>query len=380
MIYADNNGSCPLKKEIQDYLNARWTSPLGNPNAIHKIGQELNLGIEKCRGIIAKAFGAKNSQIIFNSGASEGISHIYHHVMLTSPKEIIISSPIEHSSVEMANQFYQSLGKKIIYLKVNHNGIVNPLELEELLKQYSSQVALVSVMAANNETGVIQPYKQIAELTQKFAVPYLCDTTQYIGKAPFHFNESGIDYAVCSGHKLGALTGTGFILVKNPSTLTPLVFGGGQERGLRGGTQNYIGIETLALASQICVEEMNLLSDLKSEKEKFEKSLKEKIPGCLVIGEKEERVASTTLLSCPGIHGQGIQIELESQDIFVTTSSACSDNEPRTSRVLQAMGIDDTVGRSVIRISLCPKQIKKYHELEEAILKAVHKLKKIASF
>jgi cysteine desulfurase len=124
------------------------------------------------------------------------------------------------------------------------------------------------------------------------------------------------------------------------------------------------------MATQICVEEMNLLSDLKSEKEKFESNLKEKIPGCLIIGEEEERVASTTLLSCPGVHGQGIQIELESQNIFVTTSSACSDNEPRTSRVLRAMGIDDTIGRSVVRISLCPKQIKQYKELEESNFKS----------
>ncbi len=380
MIYADNNGSCPLKKEIQDYLQNRWSAPLGNPNAIHKIGQELNLGIEKCRSIIAQSFGAKSSQVIFNSGASEGISHIYHHVMLGNSKKIIISSPIEHSSIEMANQFSQSLGKKIIYLTVDKKDVVNPNELESLLEKHSSEIALVSIMAANNETGVIQPFQKIAELTQKYQVPYLCDTTQYIGKAPFHFNQSQIDYAVCSGHKLGALTGTGFILVKNPTSFSPFIFGGGQERGMRGGTQNYIGIETLAMATQICVEEMNLLSDLKSEKEKFESNLKEKIPGCLSIGEEEERVASTTLLSCPGVHGQGIQIELESQNIFVTTSSACSDNEPRTSRVLRAMGIDDTIGRSVVRISLCPKQIKQYKELEEAILKAVNKLKKIASY
>jgi cysteine desulfurase len=202
-----------------------------------------------------------------------------------------------------------------------------------------------------------------------------------IGKAEFHFERSGLDYAVCSGHKLGALTGTGFFISRSPSRIKPIVFGSIQERGQRGGTQHYLGIETLAIALHDFTSLAQNLKNLEKEKLKFETQIKAAYPQAVIVGEEAKRLAGTTMIGYPGLHGQAVQIELESNDIFVTTSAACSDNQPETSKVLKAMGIDDQLGRGVIRISLSYQQgEKEYAAITHALKSAYAKLTKIHSY
>lgn len=385
MIYAEYNGSSPLLTPVREYLKKRLETELfANPNAIHSIGQKLYAGIEKCREAIAKASGCYSDQLFFNSGASEGISHIFHSILeqASLEKKIIITSPIEHSVVPNALDFYKTKrGFNIQYVAVDNNGVVDLLSLENLLKQNSKEVAMVTIMAVNNETGVFQPYEEIAQLCQKYKVEYFCDTTQLIGKAPFNFDKSGLDYAVCSGHKLGALSGSGFVIAKDPTKLLPLVFGSTQEKGLRGGTQHYLGIETLAIAMNEFLLNQTGLEKLKAEKLKFEANLKKEFPEIIILGSNASRLAGTSLIGFPGIHSQAIQIELESHDIFVTTSAACSDNQPETSKVLKAMGVEDKLGRGVVRISLSYTQgEKEYHSLGQALVNSYRKLGKIHSF
>ena len=218
-------------------------------------------------------------------------------------------------------------------------------------------------------------------MCQDQKVEYFCDTTQLIGKGEFHFENSGVDYAVCSGHKVGALTGTGFVMAKEPTKLKSMVYGSHQEKGLRGGTQNYIGVETLAIALSDFQTNQHKLKALGLARLKFEAEMKKMFPEIVIVGEKVSRLAGTTLMSYPGIHGQAVQIELESHDIFVTTSAACADNQPETSAVLKAMGISDDVGRGVIRISLSYNHSEKdYQELEAALKASYLKLRKIKSF
>jgi len=385
MIYADYNGSAPMLKSVREYLKSRIDSDLyANPNAIHSFGQKINTGMEKCREMIAAIVGCHSDQLYFNSGASEGISHILFSVLeyLPANKKVIITSPIEHAVIPKALEFYRSKRGFIIKtVKISSEGVVDLDNLKEILETHQNELALVSIMAVNNETGVIQPYEEIAKLAHEFKSDYFCDTTQLIGKGEFHFEKSGIDFAVCSGHKIGALTGTGFVMAKEPTKLHSHVFGSVQEKGLRGGTQNYIGIETLAVAMKDFEENKKKLKDLNSSRLDFENYLKNKFTELRIIGDKAQRLAGTTLLSYPGIHGQAIQIELESHDIFVTTSAACMDNQPETSVVLKAMGIQDDVGRGVIRISLSWNQGKKeYEAMASAISSAINKLNKIHSY
>jgi cysteine desulfurase len=385
MIYADYNGSSPLLPPVREYLKKRLDTDLfANPNAIHSISQKLARGIEKCREVIADAVGCYPDQIFFNSGASEGISHIFHSILDQADKNrnIIITSPIEHSVVPNALAYYASnKGFQIKLVDIDKDGRVKAESLARLLNEHKGKVALVTIMAANNETGVIQPYEELARLCRSFEAEFFSDTTQLIGKGDFHFERSGLDYAVCSGHKLGAISGSGFVIVREPPKLRSFVFGSSQERGLRGGTQHYLGIETLAIAVKDFQENAAKLTSLIETKSKFETEMKQSHPEVVIIGEGAPRLAGTTLIGYPGIHGQAIQIELESNDIFVTTSAACTDNQPETSKVLKAMGINDQIGRGVIRISLSYSHGEtEYSAIAQALKAAYNKLSKIQSF
>ncbi len=385
MIYADYNGSAPLLPSVREHLKRRLDSDLfANPNAIHSMGQKISKGIEKCREIVAQVVGAYPDQIVFNSGSSEGLSTLIHSVLEAAPKNkrFIITSAVEHAAVLSALRFYEEKrGFKLAVIGVTSEGKVEIEKVQSLLRQHSQETALVCIMAANNETGVLQPYQEIAKLASSHGADYICDTTQLIGKGEFHFEASGVDYAVCSGHKVGALSGTGFIIAKDPTKLSSLVFGSHQERGLRGGTQNYLGIETLAVALKDFDQQKTKLASLKAAREAFEQDIKQSHPEVVIIGEKTSRLAGTTLISYPGIHGQAVQIELESHDVFVTTSAACADNEPETSQVLRAMGVSEDVGRGVIRISLSTSHgEQEYQQIARALKSAYNKLKKIHSY
>lgn len=385
MIYADYNGSAPLRLEVKEYLNKRLEKgPFANPNAIHHLGAKTLMGMENARAVCAKKLGADFEQVVFNSGATEGISSAFHSVLgcEKNTKKIIIISSIEHAAVLHTAQFYANeKGYDLKLVPANVDGVIDVEIFKQWVHENSHDIALVSIMAANNETGVIQPYKKISEICMSYQIPFLCDTTQFIGKVPFNFKESNFDFAVCSGHKLGAMTGTGILLVKNPEKLKPLIIGGGQEKGHRGGTQHYIGNETLAVAITAVSESFKNIEALSNKRLFFEKQIKKTFPEVIVIGENAERLASTTYISYPGLHGQAVQIELESHDIFVTTSSACSDNMPVTSKVLKAMGIKDDVGRGVIRISLClHSPLEDYDKIADALAKAYTKLTKVKSF
>lgn len=387
MIYADYNGSAPLTREVKDYLVKRLEKgPFANPNAIHYLGSKTLMGMENARSVCAKILGADIPQVIFTSGATEGITTVFHSVLSginpqKDTKNTIVTCGLEHSAVINTAQYHKSLGFDVHCIPVLENGQIDFQAFKTYMDNFHQKVAIVAVMAANNETGVIQPYNEINSVCQNYKIPYLCDTTQFIGKTEFHFKNSQIDYAVTSGHKLGAMTGTGILLAKEPTTLKALIIGGGQEKGHRGGTQNYLGNETLAVALNTLPELLKNIPTLSKKRDEFEAKVQAAHPEVVIIGKNSPRLATTTYISYPGIHGQAVQIELESNDIFVTTSSACSDNMPVTSKVLKAMGVSDDVGRGVVRISLgLGADLATYDQLADALIKAYDKLKKVKSY
>lgn len=386
LIYADYNGSAPLCKDVKDYLSKRLEQgPFANPNTIHRLGKKVLMAMENARSICAKNLGADYNQIIFNSGSTEGIATIFYSLLGVCKKhsrKVIIISGIEHSAVKKTAEFYaHNCGYDLKVLPTLTSGIVDIQALQNILEAEADNTAMVSIMAANNETGVIQPYKEIGQLCSKYQVPYFSDTTQLIGKDSFSFKDSMMDFAVMSGHKIGAITGSGLILAKDTTQIHPLIIGGGQEKGYRGGTQNYIGNETLAVALDYFAKNQNKLEQLKQKRIEFEAQLKSTFPKIVILGEDAPRLASTTYISYPGIHGQAVQIELEAQDIYVSTSSACSDNQPVTSAVLKSMGVDDQVGRGVIRISLGPcSDLNAYDQIRDALIKIYGKLEKVKSY
>ena len=379
MIYADYNGSAPICSPVREYLLKRIQSEnFANPSASHELGEKINIWMEKSRKKCAEILGAEKNQILFNSGASEGISHIFYSLLDDKAllkgkkkKKIIISS-IEHACVLKTGHFWQSKGYELIKLSCTQDGLVNLDELRDYLEQSYPEIALVSVMAANNETGVIQPFEKIASLCTKYKVLFFSDTTQYIGKEPFHFNQSGIDFAVSSSHKAGGLMGSGLILAKDMSQLRPFIFGGGQEQGLRAGTQNYLANETYGIALEHFCEHKDKLDNLRKIRDEFEQMLKASISDCLVIGEKAPRIPLTSLLAFPGRSGKKIQFAFEQKGIMVTTSSACSDGNNQISHVLKAMGFGPEIGHSVVRISLGAEKAEvQYREILDTFTRLV---------
>ncbi|MBP9673657.1 MAG: cysteine desulfurase [Bacteriovoracaceae bacterium] len=358
MIYADYNGSAPPCTEVLDFLKTRLCEgPFANPNASHALGTKIMGSMEKVRLTCAQVLGAKPNQILFLSGATEGISTAFHSALKCMQKKnparkLIVISAIEHSAVLQTAKDYESQGYELFIFPVGETGVLNINDFENFMQKKGNEVALVSIMAANNETGIIQPYEEIAKVCQKYEAYYFSDTTQFIGKASFDFGKCGADFAVMSGHKIGALTGIGVLLIKEAKGFIPLIFGGGQEGNKRGGTQNYLGIETLGVALEAFEKKIPLLPELEQARKNFEMNLKKSFPSVVIIGENSPRLPSTTLIAHPPLLGSTVQKELEKNNIFVTTSSACSDGDTAISKVLKNMGISESAGRGVVRISL----------------------------
>lgn len=382
MIYADYNGSAPISNTIKEYINTRLIEgPFANPNSIHNLGAEIANAMENARKYCANALDARADQLIFTSGATEGISTIFQSVLkATDPSEkpYIVLSGVEHSAVYNNAKYYEENGYKIIYIKTTSDGVIDMNDFSQIVSEKSKSIALVATIAASNETGVIQPYTEIAAICNKNSILNFTDTTQLIGKHNYSFKDSNADFAVMSGHKIGAMTGTGLIMAKDKKNIRPLIIGAGQENGLRGGTQHYLGHETLAIALHESNSKIESLQELKSKKIEFEKEIKNRFPQVVIVGENSERLANTTYISFPGIHGQAVQIEMESEDIFISTSSACSDNEPVTSKVLKSMNISDDIGRGAVRIT--PASPNDYEVILDSLTKTYTKLKKIKSY
>lgn len=385
-IYADFSASAPLHPEVAKYLKQRVDSPpFGNPNSLHSIGRNLSKGIRLCKQKIAKVLDAEPQSILLTSGSTEGIAHVVYSYFFknnleseSKKKRYFLTSTIEHPNMVETLNFYTQHGVEVLTIPVTEWGTIDLMALDETLSRHQEEILLASFMAVNNETGIIQPVNEIGERLQKANIPFFSDTTQLIGKLPFSFNESPIDYALCSGHKIGALGGSGLLLSKNPESLIPLFHGSLQDEGLRSGTQNYLGLETITIALSTMKIGSDHLQSIENKKVQFERKLKERFPEIVVIGEQEKRLPSVSLISYPKIHSQALQIELESHNIFVTTSAACSDNEPHTSAVLEAMNISDEIGRGVLRFSVSSESYSQdFDYILEALTLSINKLKKI---
>ncbi|WP_415839067.1 cysteine desulfurase family protein, partial [Pseudoalteromonas byunsanensis] len=264
----------------------------------------------------------------------------------------IFYSPLEHSATIENVEYYQKKGIETVEIAHLKNGLLDLSDLQKKLEGCSKKNSLVAVMAAHNETGVIQNYQQIGALCHRYNAQYYCDTTQLIGKVPFDFEGSNIDYAVGSGHKFGALPGTGFLLIGDPWRFNPLMLGGGQEHALRAGTQNYLGIYSLAIALKAAHIDMQAHSSVKEAQQTFERALKEKFPASEIFGEDIVRVPGITFCSIAGLKRNKILNVFDQENILVTSGSACSDKKNKASKTALHLGYDEALAQETIRISL----------------------------
>lgn len=345
MIYLDYNASAPLHKEAHAAMLAIYESNRGayNASAVHGYGRAGRKIVEDARIQVASMIGAPPAQVIFNSGATEGNNTILHHFSTSFPDESIYVCSTDHPSVVEATDTLRNIKT----IPVNENGLVQPDILDALLTE--NKTSLVSIMLVNNETGSIQDVSELSSIVHRHGALFHCDATQAAGRIPIDITSMGIDFSTLSAHKIGGPQGVGALALGLCGQTPTLLFGGGQEKSARAGTENVAGIAGFgAAAAQSNIETYENLARLRST---LEQRLKEISPDVVIHCENIPRVANTTFFSLPNADSQSLLMALDLENIAVSNGSACSSGSVKPSHVLKAMGCPENIAASALRIS-----------------------------
>lgn len=353
MIYLDNASTTPIDSLVIKEFKSLLESFFGNAaSRTHSIGFDAKKIVDNSRFDIATLIGAKPEEIIFNSGATEGINTILKGLFEIhgNAKNEIITTLTEHKAILDTCAYLETKGAKIHYLKVNENGVVDLKQLEKLI---SKKTLLVSVMLVNNETGVIQDLKTISEFCNKNEVLIMTDATQAYGKIDININELGVDLMTFSAHKLYGPKGVGAMYIKQKYpkiNITPLMHGGGHERGYRSGTINVPGIGAFAKAAKICHEKKGKDALLVEKlRDKLESQLL-KIDGVEINGIEAKRSPYISSIFIPGVNSEALIINVK-KTIAIANGSACTSKEMLPSHVIMAMFNEQDRAFSTLRIS-----------------------------
>ena len=354
-VYLDYNATAPIRPEAANAMMAILSQP-ANPSSIHQFGRVARAQMETARDIIADTLNARPSALTFTSGGTEGNN------MVLAGYKIVLASSVEHEAVLAACPDAR-------LINVNENGVVSLQHIDTLLSALPDEVkdsVLVSVMAANNETGVIQPLKDIGNLCRKHDVAFHSDMAQAFGKMELTPEVDGLDYLTISGHKIGAPTGIGAVWCRAGRPLYSLLAGGGQERGRRSGTENLSGICGFAAAAQVA--QPSELEHVRVWRDEAEQMIRERCPRIEIIGASAPRLANTSCLFLPGLAAQTAIMALDLAGFAVSSGSACSSGKVSSSHVLIAMGRQDAAGQ-VIRVSGGWQTTREdFHSLAQAVI------------
>jgi cysteine desulfurase len=350
MIYLDHNATTPILPEVREamllYLCEEW----GNASSSYRFGAKLKGVIEEARGNVAALLGACAREIIFTSCATESNNTAIHAALKANPeKRHIITSQVEHSSVIQPIQALEKEGYRVTYLGVDRDGLLDMAELENAL---DDSTALVSLMAANNETGVLFPIQKIGELCRERKVLFHCDAVQMIGKLPIDLSKLPIDYLSLTGHKLNAPKGIGALYVQRKAPFTPFLYGGHQEKGRRGGTENIALIAALGKAAELAKQRLpDYDKTVRPLRDALENGILGAIPCAELNGHKTERLANTSNITFHGIESEALLLLLDREEICASSGSACLADSEEPSHVIQAMK-PEMDGRNTVRLSL----------------------------
>ncbi|GBD38371.1 Cysteine desulfurase IscS [bacterium HR37] len=351
-IYLDYNATTPLDPRVFEAMLPYMKEEFGNPSSIHSFGRKGKAALDNSREQVAELIGALPKEVVFTSGGSESNNFAIKGIALSLREKgsHLITTKVEHASVIESFEFLRTLGFKVTYLGVDEYGLI---DLEELKRAINDETILVSVMFANNETGVIMPIEEIAEIVKEKGIILHTDAVQAVGKIEIDLRKIPVDLLSLSAHKLYGPKGIGALFIREGVKITPIIHGGGQERGRRSGTENVPGIVGLGKACEIAKEEMQTENARVAEfRDKLHRGILEKIDGVKLNGHPERRLANTLNLSFKGVDGESLVINLDLEGIAVSTGSACSEGNVDPSHVLLAMGMSRELATSSIRFSL----------------------------
>ena len=345
MIYLDNSSTTkPHPLVVEAVLNA-LNEDFGNPSSLHNLGLKAEKLVKKAREEVARLIKASPEEIVFTSGGTESNFLAIKSILDNTEDHHVITTAIEHPSVASVFSDYAKLGYEITYLPVDREGHI---DLEELRKSLRKDTALVSIMAVNNELGSYQPIEEISKILKPYPKLYFhVDAVQALGKRPI--SVEGIDLLTMSGHKIEGPKGIGALYIKKGRNFISVMPGGGQERGLRGGTENVPGIAGFGVAAKLARERMGEIKKLKKLKDELAINLKELVPDCQINSPGE----SVTILnvSFPKVKAEVLLHSLEAEEIYVSTGSACSAKK-KEHRILEAIGLPLDLQEGTIRFSL----------------------------
>jgi len=349
-VYLDWNATAPLRSEARAAMETAWELS-GNPSSVHAEGRQARRLVEEARAVVAEAIGAEPRNVVFTSSGTEANALALCpgvHTPAGQPAERLLLSSIEHASVMSGGRFAPEMITKI---KVAASGLVDLADLRAKLA--GGGPALVSVMAANNETGALQPVREAAQIVHEAGGTLHVDAIQTLGKIPFNINSLGADLVTVSAHKIGGPKGVGaLVLAEGLLGVSPLLRGGGQERGHRAGTENVAGIAGFGAA--VIAAMAALEADrprVEQLRNRLEAGLKA-VPGVIIFAAEVPRLPNTTLFTVPGLRAETAVIGFDLAGIAVSSGSACSSGKVQPSHVLEAMGLPANLAQGAVRLSL----------------------------
>ena len=351
-IYLDYSATTPLRAEVLKEMLPYLTEAFGNASSLSSLGVEAKRALEKARAEVAHSIGAEPDEIVFTSGGTESDNLAIQGIGVANLNRgnHILTSSIEHLAVLNPCRFMEKLGFRVTYLPVDRYGRVDP---EEVIKRITSKTVLISVMHANNEIGTIQPVQEIGRMAQDRGIIFHTDAIQTVGKLPVDVRELHVDSLSISGHKVYGPKGVGALFVRKGIKISPLLFGGGQEKGIRSGTENVAGIVGLAKAIELAAAERE--SEAKREaglREMLFKGLSERIEDIHLNGHPVHRLPGNLHLSFSGIDARKLIPALDERGIAVSRGSSCSSLQSHPSHVLKAIGLPNSLALGAVRITL----------------------------
>jgi cysteine desulfurase len=379
MIYLDNNATTPIDPRVQAKMTEFLKEHFGNPSSLYQIGRIVKEIITESRDTIARALGAKRTEIFFTGSGTEADNFAIRGVMDALPeRNEFITSAIEHPAVIETANYLERKGAKVTFIPVDHTGIVDLVRLQEAI---NTKTALISLMHANNELGTIQPIQNVVKMAKEKGVLVHTDAVQSFGKIDVNVDKLGVDLLSVSAHKIYGPKGIGALYIRKGTNIMPLIYGGHQERLMRAGTENTIGIVGFGEAIRIVQEHgekdkkrIAKLADM------LKSGIEEKIPKVKFNGHETERIKGTLNYSFYGLEAEAILLSLATKDIFVSTGSACSEDSEEVSHVLSAIGLRPEMARSSIRISLGRFNIEEdIHVVLRELPEIVKKLREISA-
>ena len=350
MIYLDNAASTQIHEDVLEAMLPYLKEQYGNPSSIHRYGRLANKAIEKARKQIAMLINADPSEILFTSGGTESNNMALYGVAKKKPHSQIITSSIEHDAILEPCKKLVRDGFDVIYLPVDNFGVI---DLSVLKSSLSEKTCLVSIMFGNNEVGTIEPIAQIAQLCNEQNIPFHTDAIQAVGKISIDVKKLGVDLLSMSSHKINGPKGIGALYIRKGIDIDPIILGGGQEHGLRSGTENVANIVGFGKACELA--KLNLsdnISHIKKLRDDLVAKILREIPGVILNGHAENKLPNNAHFTFLGVAGEDLIIKLDEYGIAASTGSACSMHTQKASHVLQAMGFSHEQITGSLRLTL----------------------------